>query len=247
MLKIHNLTKHYHTPPGTISVLNGLSFEVKLGEFVCIVGPSGCGKSTLLRMVSGLISPDNGHVYLEDKRLTEPSADIGLVFQKATLMPWRTVWDNIALPIQLQHLPKSEISHRVAAALDLVGLSEFADRYPSQLSGGMEQRVAIARALVYQPKILLLDEPFGALDALSRERLNQELLRIWRAGCKTVIMVTHNIQEAVFLADRVLVLTERPAYLAKTLPIPLPRPRTLAMLYQPAFSALAHQIRQAIG
>ena len=213
---------------------------------MCIVGPSGCGKTTLLRLLAGLISPDQGEVRLNNQLLREPCSDIGLVFQKANLMPWRSVFDNILLPLQVQNTPKVQANERVEQALTMVGLSDFAAAYPRELSGGMQQRVAIARALVHEPRILLLDEPFGALDALARERLNLELLQLWRASRKTVVMVTHNIQEAVFLADRVLILSQRPGQVTAAIPINLPRPRELSLVYDNNFSALAYQVRQAI-
>jgi NitT/TauT family transport system ATP-binding protein len=210
------------------------------------VGPSGCGKSTLLRLLAGLLLPDQGQVCLHGRPLTGPCREIGLVFQKANLMPWRTVFDNILLPLQVQRMPLAAAEQRAAHALELVGLAEFAHSYPRELSGGMEQRVAIARALAHEPEILLLDEPFGALDALTRERLNQELLRVWDTDRKTVVMVTHDIREAVFLADRVLVLSQRPGHVTAIVPVPLPRPRSVSLFYSEAFSALAYEVRQAI-
>jgi len=211
-----------------------------------VVGPSGCGKTTLLRLLAGLLPPDQGEVRLNDQLLREPCSDIGLVFQTANLLPWRNVFDNILLPLQIQGIPKTQANERVEQALTMVGLSDFADAYPRELSGGMQQRTAIARALVYEPEILLLDEPFGALDALTRERLNLELLQLWQASRKTVVMVTHNIQEAVFLADRVLVLSQRPGRVTADISINLPRPRELPLLYDKRFGALAYQVRQAI-
>ncbi len=247
MQAIH-LAKQYTTQQSQLAVLEDISFEIADGELVCLVGPSGCGKSTLLRLLAGLLLPERGEVRLHGQPLLAPSPEIGLVFQKANLMPWRTVFDNVILPLQIQHLSLAEATLRVNHALSMVGLSEFATSYPRELSGGMEQRVALARALVYDPQILLLDEPFGALDALTRERLNQELLRLWTATepHKTIIMVTHDVNEAVLLADRVLVLSQRPARLAALIPIPLPRPRSSALFYDPQFGALANQVRQAI-
>jgi NitT/TauT family transport system ATP-binding protein len=247
ILQANHISKHYPTQQGAIAALEDISFEVAAGEFLCIVGPSGCGKSTILRLLAGLVQPDSGQVCLHGQPLTAPSADIGLVFQKANLMPWRTVFDNVLLPLQVQHVPAELAQARAAEALDLVGLADFAPNYPHELSGGMAQRVAIARALAHEPEVLLLDEPFGALDALSRERLNQELTQLWEISRKTVVMVTHDIREAVFLADRVLVLTPRPGRLAGLIPIDLPRPRPKSLFYDSdAFNALAHQVRQAI-
>ena len=210
------------------------------------MGPSGCGKTTLLRLLAGLLLPDRGEVRLNDQALREPGSEIGLVFQTANLLPWRSVFDNILLPLQIQGISKTQAIKRVEQALAMVGLSDFAAAYPRELSGGMQQRTAIARALVHKPEILLLDEPFGALDALSRERLNLELLQLWQSSRKTVVMVTHNIQEAVFLADRVLVLSQRPGRVTADIAITLPRPRELSLLYDKRFSALAYQVRQAI-
>ncbi len=246
-LQASHLHKQYDTRQGRLSVIEDISFSVRAGEFLVIVGPSGSGKSTLLRLLAGLLPPDRGQVCLHGQPLRGASRDIGVVFQKANLMPWRTVFNNISLPLQIQQIPAPEAKARVERALDLVGLSDFAASYPGELSGGMAQRVAIARALVHEPEILLLDEPFGALDALTRERLNQELLRLWQISRKTVVMVTHDIREAVFLADRVLVLTRRPGRIAAFIPIDLPRPRSTSLFYNSEdFSALTHKVRQAI-
>ena len=246
ILEAIHLSKHYLTRQGPLPAIEDVSFAVALGEFLCIVGPSGCGKTTLLRLLSGLLLPDRGQVCLRGRPLRGPSREIGFVFQNANLMSWRTVFDNVLLPLQVQRMPPAEAERRATQALELVGLSEFARSYPRELSGGMAQRVAIARALAHEPEILLLDEPFGALDALTRERLNQELLRVWDASRKTVVMVTHDIREAVFLADRVLVLSQRPGRVAAVVPITLPRPRPPSLFYSEAFSALAYEVRQAI-
>ena len=246
ILQATNLCKQYTTRQGSLIAIEDVSFDLALGEFLCIVGPSGCGKSTLLRVLAGLLKPDQGVVYLHGNPVTVPREEIGFVFQKANLMPWRTVYDNVLLPMQVKHTPQAKAQQRVEDALELVGVTEFADNYPHELSGGMAQRVAIARALSYEPEILLLDEPFGALDALTRENLNQEIMRVWEVSRKTVVMVTHNIREAVFLADRVLVLTQRPGRVAKVIPVDLPRPRPISMIYGDEFGALAYEVRQAI-
>jgi NitT/TauT family transport system ATP-binding protein len=243
---VHLHKKYTTTHQGVLPAIEDVSFEVEPGEFLCIVGPSGCGKTTLLRLLSGLIVPDQGEIYFKGRSLYEPRPDIGLVFQKANLMPWRTVFDNVLLPLQVQHYPSKEATQRVERALAMVGLSEFAKTYPRELSGGMQQRVSIARALVHEPEILLLDEPFGALDALTREYLNQELMRLWEASRKTIVMVTHNIREAVFLADRVLALSQRPGRIVASIPVPFLRPRPLSLFYDSEFSALAYQVRQTI-
>lgn len=229
-----------------LPVLERISLEVAAREFVAIVGPSGCGKSTLLRLLAGLIPPTSGRVLFDGLPLTHPRRRIGFVFQKSNLMPWRTVRDNVRLPLELQGTPTAEVTRRAEELIELVGLESFADAYPRRLSGGMEQRVAIARALSHNPDVLLLDEPFGSLDALTRERMGAELLRIWEARKTTVIMVTHSIPEALLLADRVLVLSPRPGQLRLALDVPLPRPRTMDMEYQPGFGALARAIREAI-
>jgi NitT/TauT family transport system ATP-binding protein len=246
ILEAIHLSKQYAARQGPLLAIEDVSFEVATGEFLCIVGPSGCGKTTLLRLLSGLLLPDRGQVCLHGQLVRGPCQEIGFVFQKANLMPWRTVFDNVLLPLQIQHMPPAEAEQRAVQALELVALTEFARNYPRELSGGMEQRVAIARALVHEPEILLLDEPFGALDALTRERLNQELLRVWQISRRTVVTVTHDVREAVFLADRVLVLSQRPGQVAAVVPITLPRPRALSLFYSEAFSALAYEVRQAI-
>jgi NitT/TauT family transport system ATP-binding protein len=231
---------------GSLEALESVSFEVGAGEFLCIVGPSGCGKSTLLRVLGGLARPTSGEVYMGGELLTAPRRQIGFVFQKANLMPWRTVLRNVTLPLEIKGLKAEEAGQQARELLKLVGLEGFEDAYPHELSGGMEQRVAIARALVHDPAILLLDEPFGALDALTREQMNLELLRIWEAKRKTVVMVTHSIQEALFLADRILVMSSRPGRIEATVSVPLPRPRRLEMLYSTEFGVLSKRVRQAI-
>lgn len=231
---------------GSLEALERISFQVGAGEFLCIVGPSGCGKSTLLRVLGGLVRPTSGAVYLGGEPLTAPRRQIGFVFQKANLMPWRTVLRNVTLPLEIKGLNAEEASQQARELLKLVGLEGFEDVYPHELSGGMEQRVAIARALIHDPAILLLDEPFGSLDALTRENMNLELLRIWQAKRKTVVMVTHSIQEAIFLADRILVMSSRPGHIEATVSVPLQRPRCLEMLYGDEFGALSRQVRRAI-
>ena len=203
-----------------LHVLSDISFSVATEEFVCILGPSGSGKSTLLRILAGLLSPSKGEVSYPGLLAEDSGQAIGFVFQKANLMPWRTVLENITLPLELQHISKTSANQQAQDLIDLVGLEGFEDSLPRDLSGGMEQRVAIARALIYDPNILLLDEPFGALDALTRERMGSELLRIWQARRKTVLMVTHAIPEAAFLADRVLVLSPRPGEIRLDLSCP---------------------------
>ena len=227
---------------GGLDALDSASFTVQPREFVCVLGPSGSGKSTLLRILAGLLQPSSGTY-----RFSTHEPRIGMVFQQANLMPWRTALANITLPLELQGLPADEARRRARELVELVGLQGFESAWPRELSGGMAQRVAIARALVHDPDVLLLDEPFGSLDALTRERMWDELSRIWQARRKTVLMVTHSINEALFLADRVLVLTQRPGRIKLDLAVDLPRPRAEEMRYTAHFGALSRRLREAIG
>ncbi|MBV6397599.1 MAG: Aliphatic sulfonates import ATP-binding protein SsuB [Anaerolineales bacterium] len=225
---------------GGLRALDGVSFETFPREFVAVIGPSGSGKTTLLRTVAGLLAPTNGEV-----RFAHPSRPrIGMVFQQSNLMPWRTVIQNITLPLEMDG--NSQARAKAQELIELVGLQGFEDNWPRELSGGMAQRVAIARALIHDPDLLLLDEPFGSLDALTRERMGAELSRIWQARQKTVIMVTHSIGEALFLADRVLVLSARPGKIKLDLKVGLPRPRQDEMRYTTRFGKLARQLKDAI-
>ncbi len=247
ILIVDGIEKTYVSREGDVGALKGISFQVLSGEFVSLVGPSGCGKTTLLRIVGGLLEPENGVVRFDDQVLTEPRHEIGFVFQNPTLMPWRNVLKNVTLPLEVRGNNTEEYKKRALELLDLVGLLGFESLYPHELSGGMQQRVAIARALIYEPSILLLDEPFGSLDAITRAQMNLELLRIWRATNKTIVMVTHNIQEAIFLADRVLVISARPGHIRATVPIPLPRPRDPDLFYSEDFARLFYRIRDMIS
>lgn len=245
-LRVNEVCVAFATPEGELTALQDITFGVMPGEFVCLVGPSGCGKTTLLRVLAGLQIPDTGSVWLGAKPVSAPRRQVGIVFQQANLMPWRTVLGNVMLPLEVAGMNKTQAAERANALIDLVDLAEFATAYPADLSGGMAQRVAIARALVHDPDVLLLDEPFGALDALTRERMGLELLRIWQAERKTVLMVTHSVPEAVFLADRVLVLSHRPGTVTMTVPVDLPRPRDLALMGSATFGALTGRVRGAI-
>jgi NitT/TauT family transport system ATP-binding protein len=246
VLIAERISKIYRTTQGRVLALESISFQVNVGEFLCIVGPSGCGKTTLLRTLGGLLAPTRGKVYFHGEPLDSPLRQIGFVFQKANLMPWRTVLKNVTLPLEVQGLKRAKAYALAQELLELVGLDGFEKVYPRELSVGMQQRVAIARALIHDPAILFLDEPFASLDALTRERMNLELLRIWEARRKTVVMVTHSIQEAVFLADRVLVMSPRPGRIEMAVSVSLPRPRQLAMLYSHEFGSLSQQIRRGI-
>jgi NitT/TauT family transport system ATP-binding protein len=227
-----------------ITALQRLSFDVERNEFVAVLGPSGCGKSTLLRLIAGLVFPTSGRVEVYGLRVSEPRDDVGIVFQRPTLLPWFDVLGNVTFPLRHKYgrVDAKDVV-RAKALLDLVGLAEFANKQIDELSGGMQQRVAIARALLLDPDILLMDEPFSALDALTRDEMSFELLRIWSERPKTVLFITHSIPEAVLLADRIVVMTSRPGAVREILDVPLARPRSLATLSDPAFTVLANHIR----
>lgn len=226
MLSIKNLNKTYHTEEGDeVVALSDINLDVADKEFVCFIGPSGCGKTTLLRITAGLEKPDSGTLTVNNEPITGPGPDRGMVFQEYSLFPWRTVLKNITFSLELKKIPKSEREKIARDFLEVVGLSKFADSYPHELSGGMKQRVAIARALVNDPDVLLMDEPFGAVDAQTRNRLQHELLNIWEKKKKTVLFITHSVDEAVFLADKVVVFTARPGRVKEVISIDLPRPR----------------------
>jgi NitT/TauT family transport system ATP-binding protein len=242
-IRLSGVSKTYRSPDGDVPSLRPLDFHINAGEFF-VVGPSGCGKSTLLKMISGLLPPSTGQIFVEGEAVTKPHGNVGIVFQNALLLPWRNVLNNVMLPIDMKRLSREEYLPRAKALLNLVGLEGFEKKLPWQLSGGMQQRASICRALVHDPKIVLMDEPFGALDAMTRERMNVELMRIQRETGKTVLLITHSIPEAVFLADRVLVMTERPGSIAAIYDVPLPRPRSLDDMADPVFSELVQRIRQ---
>ncbi len=232
---------------GPLLALDGVDLEVAPGEIVALIGPNGSGKSTLLRVVAGLLAPDRGAVELDGRPLAGPDPAIGLVFQEPRLLPWRSVAANVGYPLELAGWPRPRRAARVETLLDLVGVEGAAGARPSQLSGGMRQRVALARALALEPRVLLLDEPFSALDALTRERLNAELQGLWARTGTTGIVVTHSIAEAIFLADRVVVLSERPGAVVANLDVGLPRPRSLASLDEAVVSPLSRRIRASLG
>jgi NitT/TauT family transport system ATP-binding protein len=248
LLCVRGVSKAFVDGPVPIRALQSITFDIAAGEFVCLLGPSGSGKSTLLRMVGGLIHPDDGDIEFDGRRLTEPQTDIGFVFQSTNLMPWRTVLQNVLLPIEVQiGRTGASDTERAINLLKVLGLDGFESVYPKHLSGGMAQRVVLARTLIQHPQMLLMDEPFGALDALTRERMNLELLRVQAMQQMTVFMVTHSIPEAVFLSDRILVLSERPGRLVADVPIPLPRPRTIEMTGSAEYGALTMRMRGLVG
>ncbi|WP_448591371.1 ABC transporter ATP-binding protein [Thermoflexus hugenholtzii] len=237
----------YRTDRGEVWALREVSLALRPGEFVCLVGPSGCGKTTLLRILAGLLRPTQGEVWLMGQPLRGPDRRIGIVFQKDSLLPWRTALENVRLPLELNGPSGPEAEQRARVLLRQVGLEGFEDAYPRELSGGMQHRVALARALAADPEILLLDEPFATLDALTRERLNELLLSLWERQRKTVLMVTHDVHEAARLADRVLVMRPRPGAIVAEIPISLPRPRGADRWSHTAFLETVWAIRQALG
>ena len=246
ILVAQNIGKSFLNGSGHLVAIKDINFSVMPQEFLCVVGPSGCGKTTLLKLLTGLLEPTDGEISFEGEKLIRPKRRIGFVFQDANLMPWRTVHENIALPLELQGVSIEEIETRTQNLIQLVGLETFENNLPRDLSGGMAQRVAIARALIHNPDLLLLDEPFGALDALTRERMGSELMRIWSARRVTVVMVTHSITEAVLLSDRILVLSSRPGTIQLDLENHLARPRHLSLTHTEQFGKLANQVRNAI-
>jgi NitT/TauT family transport system ATP-binding protein len=244
LITVTDVAKTYRTRDGDVESLKPLTFDIAAGEFMAIVGPSGCGKSTLLKMIGGLLPVSQGRIALNGRDVSGPPDDVGIVFQSPVLLAWRTVLANVMLQIEMRHLPRAQYLPKAQALLRMVGLHDFERKLPWQLSGGMQQRASICRALVHDPAVLLMDEPFGALDAMTRERMNLELQRIWFETRKTVLFITHSIPEAVFLADRVLVMTERPGAIAAIYDVPLPRPRSLAVMGDPTFVALTQTIRK---
>lgn len=248
MITFANVTKTFRNRRGEdVLALSNVSMDVASGQLVSIVGPSGCGKSTILRMIAGLEHSDRGKVTLGGKQVSRPSRDVSMMFQSSTLLPWFTVLKNVMLPLQVAG-KSNGARERATSLLETVRLSAFVEKYPYQLSGGMQQRVAMCRALAVDPEVLLMDEPFGALDALTRERMNLELQRVWLASGKTIVLVTHSISESVFLSDKVIVMSQRPGRVLAEISIPLPRPRnfdeTPAM---PEYVRISSQIRNLLN
>jgi NitT/TauT family transport system ATP-binding protein len=247
-IRIKDLRKAYRKDDQEFLAISNASFEVAAGELVALVGPSGCGKTTLLKILAGLQSYDSGEVRIgSPAHPFDPSRDIGMVFQQALLLKWRRVLQNVLLPAEILGLPMRESRERAHELLAMVGLKGSEDKYPYELSGGMQQRAAIARALVHDPKLILMDEPFGALDALTRERMNLELLSIWKRSGKTIVFVTHGIAEAVFLGTRVIVLTAGPARMADNISVDLPEPRILDVKTSEKFGEYSRRIYHLLG
>ena len=246
-IELHGVGKSYEGSEEGLRALHDIELEIRKGEFVAVVGPSGCGKSTLMRMVAGLIPQSDGEILVGGSPVRGARHDIGIVFQSPVLFPWRSVIENVLIPVDVQRLGRKQNLGKAQDLLKLVGLRDFENRYPSELSGGMQQRVGIARALINDPALLLMDEPFGALDAMTREHMNVELQRLWLSRVNTVLFITHSISEAVFLADRVVVMTPRPGRIADVIDIDLPRERSLDVMSTPGFGEHVRRIRAHFG
>ncbi|MEM1938071.1 MAG: ABC transporter ATP-binding protein [Candidatus Caldarchaeum sp.] len=248
MISVRNVTKVFKTLTGAdVVALKDVSFDVEEGEFIAIVGPSGCGKSTLLRIVAGLVPSSGGEILIEGRRVDGPAKGVGMVFQTPVLMPWKKVVENIVFPLQIMGRNSEVNDSNLSRLMRLLGLEGFENAYPFELSGGMQSRVSIGRALITSPKILLMDEPFGALDALTREKMGLELLNIWREYRNTVLFVTHDVAEAVFLADRVVVMSARPGRIKNIVRIELERPRDLAIKSSQHFAEYTLNVRRDLG
>jgi NitT/TauT family transport system ATP-binding protein len=248
LIGLEGVTKRFTSRAGdAVTAVEGVSLEIQADQFVTVVGASGCGKSTLLKLIGALLSPTEGRVLRDGRPVLGPSRDVGIVFQSPVLLPWRSALDNVLFPIEIMGWPVGKYRAEADRLIELVGLQGFEQSLPRELSGGMQQRVSICRALIHDPPLLLMDEPFGALDAMTREELGLELLRVWSERRKTVVFVTHSIAEAILLADRVVVMTPRPGRIVTTVSIALPRPRTLEMEFSEEFKGYAKLVRDAIG
>lgn len=247
LITIRGVKKSFVTREKTVNALAEVDLDVHPGEFISFVGPSGCGKSTLLNIVAGLLSASEGSVVVDGEPLTKPRRDMAFMFQAAVLLPWRSVESNVLMPAEVMGLDKEEVRTRARRILATVGLGDFLDSLPSQLSGGMQQRVALARVLTYEPKVLLMDEPFGALDEFTREAMNLELMRLARETGITILFVTHNVAEAVFLSHRVVVMSARPSRVAGVVDVPFAWPRPVEVMAQQEFTDLTFSIRNLLG
>jgi NitT/TauT family transport system ATP-binding protein len=245
-LRVDDATKYYDTRTGSVHALERVSFDVREGEMVCVLGPSGCGKTTLLWSMAGLHSLTRGRILIDGTPVTKPHPQVALMFQEANLLPWRSLIRNIYLPLEIKHLKLADYRERIDALLQRVGLVGFDHKFPRELSGGMQQRASIVRSLTVDPSIMLMDEPFGALDAFTRDEMNLLIQRIWMDTGKTIIFITHNISEAIFLADRIVVLSPRPGRLARIFPINFERPRQLDLVTKPHFIELLVEIKRSI-
>ena len=243
IIQLRDLTVIYGIGEAAVTAVDTLNLDITDGEFFAILGPSGCGKSTLLKVLSGLLKPTSGTAYVGGHPVNGPQSEVGLLFQAPTLLPWMTIRENVGLPGKILKIDPKTISTRVEETLALVGLDKFADSYPSQLSGGMAQRAGIARGLVQDARVMLMDEPFGALDAMTRERMNMDLLDIWSKSRKTVVFITHSIGEAILLADRVALISPRPGRVVEVVDIDLPRPRRIEMMSTPEFGKYTRHFR----
>jgi NitT/TauT family transport system ATP-binding protein len=246
-IAVRDVHKTYRTASGPLTALKAIDLDIAHGEFVSIIGKSGCGKSTLLQIMGGLIKPSQGQILLSGSPVQRASRKVGFVFQRSVLLEWRTILDNVMLPIELFGLQVEDYVDRAHELLETIGLGGFANSFPDELSGGMQQRAAIVRSLLYDPEVLLMDEPFGALDALTREQMNLQLLHLWQTSGKTIAFVTHDIAEAVFLSDRVVLLGARPGHVQDILRVDLPRPRTIETTYLPAFAKYRKYLRDRLG
>jgi NitT/TauT family transport system ATP-binding protein len=244
---LSDVAKEFQISGGVVQALNGVTLTLADGEFVSVVGPSGCGKSTLMRIVAGLVGPSSGSVLIEGRLVDRPAANVGIVFQRATLLPWRSVAENINLQLEMRNLPRAASGGKLGQLITLTGLEGFERALPHELSGGMQQRVALCRALIHDPAILLMDEPFGALDAMTREAMNLELQRVWMESVKTVLFITHSISEAVFLSDRVVVMSPRPGRIEEVVDVEIPRPRDFTMIGDPLFVSSIARVRSALA
>jgi len=242
LISIQNVKKIYQTRTGPLHALGPIDLSVRQGEFISIVGPSGCGKSTLLLLIAGLLEFESGEIRINDNKVTGPQTDIGIVFQTPVLVDWRDVLGNVMLQIEMRKLNKQDYLSRARELLDSVGLKEFEKRYPFELSGGMQQRTAFCRALIHNPPLIVMDEPLGALDAMTREQLRVDLEQLWLKTKKTVLFVTHSIPESIQLSDRVVVFTPRPGLIERVIDIDLPRPRTMAVRESPEFQSYVHEL-----